>query len=263
MWSSQLSRYTSCKIAGHFVTVRDFVEDVRERKQSCIHVLQAWRVIDKAEGAAFNHHWMVLRVREFWNTDDTFIAFHRMDTVDLVEVYSSLHDAVWESEHRKPSNPVPTSEFETACKRPLMLDYLFPMLQSMVGERYQLLTNNCHHFAQGILTTILKAGFYLETCRAIGRDWDPVCELELDNKKWHRPERRQLSMWQQMQCNSFLSGVGTMASKSWWGIVPVIGTACAIASTVHEVNEYKRAIELIYKPIDNDYKANMSRWTHY
>ena len=254
MWSSELSRYTSCKIAGHFVTVREFIEDVLDRKRSCLHVLQAWRIIDKAEGAAFNHHWMVLRVRELWNDNDSFVAFHRMDTVDLVEVYSSLHDAVWENEHRKPTNPVPTSEFETACKRPLMLDYLFPMLQSMVVERYQFVTNNCHHFAAGLLRTILNAGFYLETGRAVGKDWDPICELELDTKKWHRPERRQLSIQQHMQCNSFLSGVTKYASRNMF-----VGFLPAIAKAVQEANQAKKDVELLYKPIDSDYQANLAR----
>lgn len=219
-------------------------------------------MIDRAEGAAFNHHFIVLRVRELWNTNDYYIAIHRMDTRDIVEFYEYGHEAVWDHKIRNPTNPVAHVEFETAGKRPLMLDYLFPTLKHMVMERYQLLTNNCQHFAAGILKTILNAGFYLETCK----DWDAICELELDNKKWHRPDHPKLTMWQRTKCNSFLCGCGKLAFRSSMGVIlplSIILAAYTTAEAVQDAKEYRRALELIYQPIDNDYKANLDRQAYY
>lgn len=261
MWASQLSRYTSCRIAGESLTITDFIKDVLRKQRSCLHVVQAWRVTDKANNAAVTHHWMILRVRQLWNTDDTFIAIHRLDTRDYVEFYESLNEAIWDNQWRKPTNPVATVEFETAGKRPLMLDYLFPMLESMVIERYQLVTNNCQHFAADILKTILKAGFYLETCK----EWNPVCELEFQNKKEHRQKKRltKTQATQMLESKWLPLAAYRVSSMSLLRKTLAVMLPVPLIKAGFEVIEYQKAEKLIWIPIDNDYKVNMHRWACY
>ena len=250
-----LSHLISSRGEGEAGTVEHFVRYINSHFDHAWHVIKAWKAWDKADKAVFNHEWVILKIRGVYVDMCIYASFHRFQEGDVVLKYDSFEDALTDKLARQGTDPKASIVFETAAKRLLMLDYLLPGLTDLSKSRYQLVNNNCQHFAAELCQLVLQAGFYIETCK----HWDPVCELELEQKKSHRPHHEALSAWQKAQCQAWLRHFGRFYGLSILFFLPLINIAAASYYTAKGVSNEKRWAKLVHEVADKDYIANVER----